>query len=134
LNNIFIRYNFQFTETRIDWCREVINEYFKEDGLKKILDKERRRKEKHKERETLNCDAPMQTKYNKCQDFHDSQLGCKVTDTSDIVKPTVGANSMRTDLVVDTDDKYASTDHISKSSTENKVTVDNKSIGEYNVV
>lgn len=51
-------------ETRIDWCREVINEYFKYDGLAKVLEKERRRKEKEKERNKLAVSDVSKAKQN----------------------------------------------------------------------
>ena len=38
------------TETRIDWCRNVINEYFRGDGLRKVVEKEERRKRYEQER------------------------------------------------------------------------------------
>lgn len=37
------------SETRIDWCREVINEFFFHGGLQKVLEKEQR-KEEHEKR------------------------------------------------------------------------------------
>ena len=41
---------YAISETRIDWCRDVINEYFRGDGLKKVLEKEERRKRYELER------------------------------------------------------------------------------------
>ena len=41
--------NADITETRIDWCREVINEFFNQDGLHKVLEKEKRKAEHDKQ-------------------------------------------------------------------------------------
>ncbi|KAL4227131.1 hypothetical protein ACF0H5_015104 [Mactra antiquata] len=88
-------------ETRIDWCRDVILEYFKQDGLKKVLEKEKRRKEKLAEQTNTDNQENGRTNHQE-NGKPDSEL--VMSDYScDVVQPVlINANGNATN---DSDDK-----------------------------
>ena len=70
------------------------------------------------------------TKFNKShQDLSDSEVDADVLNTSDIVQSADGA---MTDILTDSTDQCTNKDQ--NSPNENTVKIDDKSIGEYNVV
>ncbi|XP_045166153.2 S-adenosylmethionine sensor upstream of mTORC1-like [Mercenaria mercenaria] len=113
-------------ETRIDWCREVINEYFKHDGLKKVLEKERRRKEKQKDRNKFQEHSAAQTEPGRITadfagtDGLTTEIYPDHVVTNNNVKPETGFDFSVTEAGTGSKHNFVDRDQISTAESRNE--------------
>lgn len=78
---------FIILETRIDWCRDVINGYFSHGGLQKVLDKEQRKAEHAQITKAPSADKSLEENGKEGESIEDKDsllVGAEINQCEDV--------------------------------------------------